>query len=162
MSIMKTKDRRRAALDARVEARNLANSEAHKLSAVLAEAFGPLVGTAVTKNDGGILHKHMHRLPDFAYSRGLSYYRHSSNYSLAWVVKVCVSIGGQEGCVYEEAVVYVGKMDGNVLTHLEEPFEGRTDFTAEEILEKRVALEAARDALDDARSALCPFGEHDR
>lgn len=162
MSVMATRKSERMALDARIKARNRANLEATRLYWALAEAFTPLVGTAVVKNDGGILHKHMKRMPEFPRGGPVTVYRNNSSYSLSWTVKVCISIGDSWGCVYEEATVYVGKMDGNVLTEIDSAFEGRTDFTAEEILEKREAYEVARKAYDDARSALCPFGEHDR
>ena len=61
-----------------------------------------------------------------------------------------------------EVTIYVGDLNGSVLTSISPPFEGRADYTAEEVVEKRAKYEKAKKLADAARSDLSPFGENDR
>ena len=145
--------------EAHVRAVNMANAAAIELYPKLAELFRPLVGTKIEKVDGTLLAKIAMTLPEFPCTPALHVYKHTSNYSLAWSVKTCVSIPGY--CVYYEATVYVGNMRNGVLTELSKPFSARTDYTADEVIQKRDVYEKAKQAADDARSDLFPFGERD-
>lgn len=153
---------KRNALAAKVKAVNKANAEAAKLLPKLVEIFRPLVGQQVLKAAGGLLLKVEKVLPEFPDTHGLMVYRHSSNYNLAWTVKTCENIEGTHGCLYHEVTIYVGNLNGCVLTDLNTTqMELRTDYTVEEIEAARKKYEEVRRIADEARSALYPFGEHD-
>jgi hypothetical protein len=150
-------------LDTRVRGVNAAHEYAASIVGVLRERFRPLVGQKVLKNDGTLMAKYVNLLPEMPDSRfhRLHVYKHTSDYSLAWMVKTCEVDNGH--AYYYEVGVYVGDLTNGVLTKItEHPFTGRMDHTAAEVLEKRVAFEAARRAFEDARSELHPFGEYDR
>jgi hypothetical protein len=151
-------------LKARIKARITANEHAIKLYKTLAEIFDPLVGKQVLTAQMLLLAKYRALVPDLPSTPGLAIFRHRTDHSLAWTVKVCVNIEGGTycGCVYEEATVYVGTLSGQVLTELSEPFEGRTDYTVEEVEKARREYKKAQKAADNLRSALFPFGESDR
>lgn len=149
-------------LKARVTARNRANQHAVALYPVLAKIFKPLVGKKVLTAQGRLLHKYRELLPKMPSTVALSVYNHSSGYSLAWLVKTCEQIEGNCCCVYEEAVVHVGSLDNNVLRELDQPFEGRSDYTVEKVEEARKEYEKAKKVADNLKYALFPFGESDR
>lgn len=149
-------------LAAKVRAVNTANAYANMLFVKLKKFFTPYVGKEILLNDGGLrasIKKDFEPLPN---TDGISVYRHTSDYSLAYTVKTCESIEGGCLCVYHETTVYVGKVDGKVLESLEASFEAKCDYTAADVEAKRQALRAAQKALSDAQSALYPFGEYDR
>ena len=151
------------ALEAKVGAVNRANDAANRWGPVLRESVRPFVGAQVVKKAGGLLDKVKKALPTLPNDAWLQVYRHVSDYSLAWTFKSCVMIGETHGCLYHEVTVYVGKLSHGVLTELESSeFKGRTDYTVDEVLQKRAAYESAKKAADDARSNLHPFGEYDR
>lgn len=122
--------------------------------------FSPLVGQKILKADGSLLKKWQDALPTFEYSNELHVYRHTSNYSLAWTVKTCEFMP-PGSCMYHETTVYIGELKGQTLEKLSRPFEARDDYTVEEIENKRAEFEAAKKAMEAARSKLYPFGEND-
>lgn len=153
---------KRTALQAKVEARNRVNLEHNRLLAYCATAFGPLVGKKILKVDGDLLEKFKHLSP-VGNTRELMIYRLSSNYSLAFVVKACVSYGEFDShCVYEEATVYVAELDGANLGKLIAPQPLPVNYTPEAILAAREEVKAAKEALRRAESKLAGFGEYDR
>ena len=148
-------------LKARVKARNAAHQYGNKIYAELVEIFCPLLGQKILKADGQLLAKIDKLLPDFPGEPAIHVYRHSSDYTLTWCVKVCEMIEGEDSCVYEEATVYVGDLGGDTLKGIFDPPDFRDDYTVEEIQEKRRIFEAKRKAFENARSDLYPFGEYD-
>lgn len=148
------------ALKAKVKAVNHCHEEANKLYDVLLPIFEPLLGCQLDKMDGTFLSKIDKLLPNLPPSPRLSVYRSTSEYSLAFTVKACENIADSHGCLYYEITIYIGNMNDRTLTKLtDRPKPLRTDFTEQEILDKRIAWRKARDAFDDARSDLWPFGE---
>ena len=148
-------------LTCKVGAINRANAYGKELYALLTPIFAPLVGKQILKVDGSLLAKYAALVPKFDYSHALHVYRHTSDYSLAWTVKTCEPLP-PTSCMYHEAVVYIGDLSGQTLEKLSiHPFDLRSDYTVEEILLKRLDFEKAKKVLDEARSALYPFGEYD-
>lgn len=149
-------------LTGRVAAINLAHSECNRLYPLLREFFLPYVGQKILKADGKLFSKIADNLEGivlFDYSKHTSIYRLTSNYSLAWTVKTDAFVPPQS-CVYHEQTIYVGSLDGSVLTTLTEfQEEFRTDYTVEEILNKREEYQIAKCALDKLGTDLWPFGE---
>jgi hypothetical protein len=146
-------------LEARVRAVNRANAYAAELYPALRKVFEGLVGKQVVKKEGGLLARVKAMLPELPCTPGLHVYRSVSVYSIAFVVKTCES--GEGYCFYHETAVQVGALKGGVLVELSEPFAARADYTADEVLRKREAFEAAERAYREARSELHLFGEHD-
>lgn len=155
-----------AELTAEVNAVNLANGYANELLPKLVEFFTPLVGQKIVKADGSLLAKLESKLPVFPAEKGrpgqhvhasVMTYRHRSDYSLAWTVKVCWPIPPHT-CTYYERTLYVGDMSGDTLKEMTKHLEPwRTDYTVEAAVAKIEAYEAAKKAADDARSECWPF-----
>lgn len=158
----------KTALEAKVAAVNNANRYALELYPQLRAIFEPFIGQKIEKADGGLLMKIAKLLPEFPCKPGLHVYKMSSDYSLVWVVKTCESqaINGKHDnyhvAHYHETSVYVGNMRHGVLTDFCKAPELRTDYTAAEVEAAREAYRKAKQAADDARSALFNFGEYDR
>lgn len=148
-------------LEAKVEARNLVAVEHNRLLTVLAAAFAPLVGQKILKADGSLLAKFESLAPRAVGGPLFSIYKLSSAYSLAFVVRSRVNCG-DHGCVYDEATVYVGDLDGAVLKGLIAPQPLPTGYTVAGVLEARKNLAAAKEAFSKAESAVWPFGSYDR
>lgn len=122
----------------------------------------PFSGKQVVKKAGGLLESVRKVLPPMPNEVSVSVFRLLSDYSLGWTVKTCESIEGTCGCLYYEFTVYVGRLRNNVLIGFEiGGVNARTDYTADEIEQKRVEFKQAQELADAAKSRLCPFGEYD-
>jgi len=154
-------------LKARVKARNKANEYSNKLYPILAAIFASLVGQKILTAPGDLTAKVKKLMPELPNTTGLSVfrdrssYRYGSWYSLSWTVKVCEMVEGGCTCVYEEVTVYIGKLEGQVLSEIEKPCNGRTDYTVKEVEQWREEYKRAAREADKARCALFPFGEND-
>ncbi len=155
-------------LETRVRAANAANAYANDLWQKLTEIFRPFVGKQITAKSGQLLSKVEKLLPEFPCTPDLHVYRHVTNYSLAWTVKACevakdVVMGHGGIANYWETTVYIGDLQGTVLSKLCESYQDkpiwRTDYTVEEVLANREAAKAAKKAYDDAKNNCYPFGE---
>lgn len=157
---------RQARLEAKVKAVNRAHAHAVKLYDALVAVFTPLVGCKILKADNTLLQSVQKGMPDLGGdARSLRVYRNQSNYSLAWTVNASENFVGGNGCLYYEISVYVGDLDGQVLTKIMDPANQgfrRTDYTAAEVAGKRDVFEKAKKVMEDAKSDLWPFGENDR
>jgi hypothetical protein len=137
------------------------------LSVKLREFFAPYVGCKIIKADGTLLKAIKDQMPEMPSTPRLHVYRNSSDYTLGWTVKTCVS-DDRGHAQYYDITVYVGDMGnnfegkGHLLAKLSSPFEARTDFTVEEVEGKRQRYKEVKKIADDAFSALHPFGENDR
>jgi len=152
-------------LKAKVEAVNEANTCANMLKRRLDKVFLPLVGRAIVKSNGDLLKRtEAWQMVDEIHgsnSRSQSIYRSASNYSLAWTVRTCVSIEDSHVCVYHETTVYIGKLNGTILSGIDPESHYKTDYTVDDIIERRAAYVIAKKAADNAYSDLFPFGEYD-
>lgn len=154
---MKTNDK---VLAARVKGVNRAHDYANKLYARLVPTFKPMVGTKIFKVDGTLLQKIKEQLPELPCTPGLHVHKNSSDYSLSFSVRTSEDVNGL--AYYHSVSVYIGDVRNGVLEKIANPHEFRTDFTVEEIAEKRTKYNLAKQAYDNAKSALFPFGEYDR
>lgn len=146
-------------LKAKVAAVNRANGVALSLQPVLRAIFEPLVGEKILKADGTFLAKVAALMPELPSQHDLMVYRLAGNYSLAWSVKTNEHDSPQT-VLYHEATLYVGNLEGQILKSMaDHRFDGRVDYTVEEIEAKREAYSKAKRISDEAREALYPFGE---
>jgi hypothetical protein len=155
-----------AHLTARVKARNLVNKMANELSRKYAEALLPFVGKKIDKADGSLMESVKKAMPadpeiertapDYA---TVSTFRNKMRHDLVFYVKVSINVEGGQTCVYDEQSMYVGKMDGQVLTRITEQEDRPTDYSVEKVLELREVYKQAKAVADTAFSALHPFGE---
>lgn len=152
-------------LEARVKAINNANKYALEICPILQEFFRPYIGQKVEKADGSLLAKIADKMPSLANGNELRVYKHSSDYSLAWIIKTsenCEFNGTFHSCIYHETVVYVGKLDGSILKSISNPFSAKCDYSVEEVLKLREINYKAKETARLTESALYPFGEYDR
>lgn len=147
-------------LQAKIEARNIVNAEHNRLLPLMRAAFAPLVGKKVLKVDGTLLGTLKDVVPACS-PVILNSYKLGSNYSLAFVVRACVSDTGNV-CAYDEATIYVGNLNGQNLESLIEPQYLPTGYTEQQILDARKAVKEAKEVLSRAESKLASFGEYDR
>ena len=152
--------RRKQAVEAKVEAVNLANSEALRLHPLLSEALAPFVGKKITKVDGTLLGKVKEALPKLPDGGRVWVYFDRAPYSVRWSVKVCISY--DQGCTYHEEPVTIGELDGCVLKALTPISARRTDYTVREVLDLHNEADRTESAHREALSALFPFGRYDR
>jgi len=153
---------KRNLLKARVKARNAVNAYAISFYAIMAEIFKPFIGEKVETVNGDILAKIAKLLPSPPSDEGLTIWRHRGAYALAWGVQVREPVPDHEVWTYEKEIVHIGRVDDQILTSLESPFDARTDYKVSEVEKLRAAYEKAKRDADKARSALFPFGERDR
>lgn len=146
-------------LAAKVAGQNKVNQAANEYEKTLIEAFRPFVGQKILTHSGLAARVKPH-IPE---CKGVfRCWREASGYSLYYSMDVTESVG-EYGCCYCKATAYVGDLDGYNLKSVNEPQKPRrTDYTVEEILEKRKALQVARDAMRRAESDLATFGEYDQ
>ncbi len=151
-------------LEARVKARNQANAYGIELYTKLEPIFHNFIGKQILKKDGPLLTKIQNSLPKLPYGHKEQVYRYQSYYSLMYIVRISenYTYPGGNAPVYEEANVYIGHLQDNILTAMYEPFTARTDYTVEEVLALRTHYEKYKKLASDALSALNPFGEYDR
>lgn len=154
-------------LEAKVEAVNLANSEALWLQRTLKPVFANYLGKQVVKKDGSLLAKVASELGIVIPGR-VWFFPSSSHYSVQYTVKSCVSHGGHS--YYHEVPVYIGHLGHNgegigaQRTHLEklaDDLELRTDWTAEEVERNRRECREAEEAYRLAQHRIVPFGYYD-
>jgi hypothetical protein len=142
-------------LECLVRAVNRAHAYGKELYATLAPVFAPLVGQKIETAPGPLLARIAKLLPAMPNTPNLRVFRLASEYSLGWTISA--NEVANDHAYYHEVTVYIGHMRNGVLESISPPFEGRTDYTLEEVLEKRAAYEAAKKAADDARNAVYPF-----
>ena len=101
-------------LDAKVEAVNLANSEALWLQRTLKPVFANYLGKQVVKKDGGLLAKvasDVAMWTDGPHDRRVWFFPSVSRYSVSYTVKSCVNFGDHS--YYHEVPVYIGHLGHN-------------------------------------------------
>jgi hypothetical protein len=148
-------------LNAKVNAVNAAHTAALDLFPKLRAALLPFVGRQVVKADGYLMQKVQKALPELPAGNHLHCFASVKSHTLHWHVKADATTPGGHA-FYHEVSLYVGTLDGGTLKEVwDAPPELRTDYTAQEVQEKRKAYEQAKKAANDAQSALHPFGEYD-
>ncbi len=152
-------------LEARVTAKNRANSLAAQYSLALTASLTPLVGQKIVKKDKSLTKKVQTLIPTFPTEPGVTCYLYrESPYNVTYVIKVCEQVENSYGCVYEEAWTTVAQLNPQTgeLVKVEEPETFRSDYSVTEILKLREDYEQKKKAMEEAKSRLNPFGDTDR
>ena len=160
------------ALEANVAAVNMANEYANDLWQKLHDAFLPFVGTKIFKADGEFVVKvkEMVKNLNLPFGNVLNVNRLSSEYSLAYQVKVCQGSkphnphhADHNHGNYYTATVYLGNLEKGILKDLDAKWPNfNAAYSVDEVRRLRAANEVAKKAAQDALAALHPFGEYDR
>lgn len=142
---------RREMLEVKVQAVNLANIYANGVFGIISPFFHPFVGKKVLKNNGELLDKIKAIIPTFIKLPNLHIFRACSVDSLGWTVRA--SATSKDGNTQShEITVLIANLDGQVLSSMYEKQPPlRTDYTAEEIEQKRSTF----------HDKLYPFSEYD-
>jgi hypothetical protein len=151
-------------LTARVAARNQVNALLNLWHPKIQEVLKKWIGQKVSLVTGGKPAKLKAELDalglpsDWRCQIIISFDRYSAKVHY----KVSVSIMG-EGDQNAEAMVYLGNMtNGLILTDLSYEFVPyRVDYTVTAVQDALAKVKDAEKALDQAKGALYPFGEHD-
>lgn len=154
---------KRMVLAAKVEAQNKAHQIALDIYPQLVAIFSPLVGQTIYKQDG-LLAKIANQLPQFVNTPQEMVIFRSSQYSLAWKIRTTAPTGGSgvgESCVYREVILYIGDVRDCILTGIVARPSLRTDYTVEEIEQKRATYRAMKEAANHAFAELYPFEDFD-
>jgi hypothetical protein len=141
-----------------VEATNRANAEANKIWVILRSHFAQFVGKKIYKKSGDLMANVVVHMPLMPNGHSLQICRDRSDHALNFVVKVAADLP-DNSCVYYSARICIGEISGGVLTDLHNIVDRRTDYTFEEIMQKREDIVAAKKVYDAAKSALYPFEE---
>jgi len=156
------------ALEAKVQALNLANARILAMLPKVLESLKALVGQKVLNQGNVISQKVKAILPtvDNSQTPQVQVWYHASNYSLSLHVKVSCNYPNRSGeffsCVYQEAYAHLGDIDGHTLKAIARADQQfRTDYTAQEVKTARQHLSVAKRAVRDAESKLQSFGEYD-
>ena len=158
--------RHTTALAAKVAARNEVNALADAAYAPIAGALRPFVDQKILKADGTLLDKVKRALPPLVGGPDApwqSWYSVPHGYSLILNLKTCHAQVRRDCdfAHYAEEAVYVGDIKNGILVGILPPYARRTDYTEDEIIEGRAAVEVAKQALRDAERAIADFGPYD-
>jgi len=161
-------------LEAKVAARNKVNALALEMAPKMIATLAPFVGKKIVNQTGGLSAKAKACLPNDNCTNGAQFWYRANNYSVDACFKVCeISKGrlyGQEfngevsqDCIgsYAEQSITLCVVDGLNCERLGPEAHLRTDYSVAEVQAARIALRAAQNALDEARSNLSGFGEYD-
>lgn len=147
-------------LSAKVCAVNKANAYAMRLHKLLSPIVAQWVGQDILKADGTLRVKYEKQIPKFPEVAGIRVYKRVASYGLSF--SVSGSENAEDCTMCYEASCNLAKLSNGVVGELYQCPELRTDYTAEEIEEKRKAYKKAEELAREAESALTPFGEYDR
>lgn len=154
-----------ATLAAKVKAWNRVNGCANVLTPDLLNAVRPFLNQKIELNKGGLTDKLKKALARFTvYNSDYQvWFSTGHGYSLNAYLKLSVHAEGTSHCVYADQTIYLGDIQNGVLTLIrDEPKKPlRIDRTVEEVLQARIAVRVARDAMRTAEAELYGFGEHD-
>lgn len=148
-------------LAARIKAKNRANIKAAEIQPQLRAIAESLIGENITKKDGSLLKKYQNTFPAFR-DGDVRVTMSLSRYSLLFETYASENIEGMAASTSERATLYVAHMNNGVVERLYDETAFRTDYTVEEIQEKRRLYQEAERAKDKALSALDVFGTYDR
>ena len=151
-------------LIAKVAAKNKCHTLANALTVELMDALKPFVGKKVIKTDSSLLESMLKITTPICekYRQlGARVWRHSSSYSVAFGVSANAIIEGKGSTENAECVIYIGKIDGQIMTALENACVRPTDYSAEKIHNARIELAKAKAVVNRIENDLCGFGEWD-
>lgn len=141
-------------LAAKIRAVNTANEQGKLLYGQIVEKITPFIGTKILKTGDKLIKKIAQEI-EAPYNNDLLIYQNPSRYTLSYVVKSSCRDGGE----YEshEAVVYIGNIRDGILTDLFCPFNERSDFSTQEIIETMDEIKNLEKKLDQEKNKIYPF-----
>lgn len=139
---------------AKIRAVNTANEQGKLLYKQIVEKITPFIGTKILKADDKLIKKIAQEIKT-PYNNDLLIYQNSSKYTLSYVVQSNCRDGGE----YEshEAIVYIGNIRDGILLELLEPFNERSDFSTQEIIEVMSEIKNLEEKLSQAKNKIYPF-----
>lgn len=161
-------------LAAKVAAHNLTNAKINLLFPLYQAALTPFVGQKVVLKGGGLVSKLAKAFDairednkDAATHFWTNVYNYSINIGIrgnAYYEFPCKHSydGKASGHMSAENGFTLGDLKDGVLIKLSDFEPRKTNYSAQEVFEKRQAYAAAKQIADDAKSALFPFEEYDR
>jgi exosome complex RNA-binding protein Rrp4 len=152
-------------LEAKVGARNAVNAFALEKVVEMVAALEPFIGQKIL-NQGDLLSaKVKAALPDTECSVDRHYWYSANRYSVYANFKTsqCSQSNHPDTQLagYAEISFCLGEIEGGKLIKVQANHVARTDYTVAEVLQARLELKAAQEALSKAQSKLAGFGEFD-
>lgn len=147
-------------LQAKVDARNRANSEAVKYWKLAVEALQPFEGQIILKKDNTLMKKVQDALPKVEVENGRGYYSAEFGYNL----KVCIDcheVDGNGHAFYQDAVFYIAEIHYGFLSKFYDEPTFQT-IEAKQIEQARKDYKFHREKMNDAAAVFNGFGEYDR
>lgn len=141
-------------LAAKIRAVNTANEQGKLLYEQIVEKITPFIGTKVFRADNTLIKKIAQEI-ETPQEKDILIYQNSSRYTLSYVVKSSCRDGGE----YEshEVMVYIGNIRDGILTDLLEPFNERSDFSTQEIIDVMAAIKNLEEKLSQAKNQIYAF-----
>lgn len=138
-----------------IKARNLVNTYAIELYALMAAHFRPFVGEPVLTEAEQFFAKVKKNLPTFERS-GLWWYFSISRYSASITLRMDI-FDGEGKMIQESQDIYLLDLDGGNLTKIYDSIPHKNDFTEAGVLADLEKLKQAEEALRQVRRELGPF-----
>lgn len=157
-------------LDARVAARNRVHQLAKDNLPSIIAALTPFIGKHVQLFSGRFSAKVMAALPQSVFDPAIDYDAGSWIYQCHYGFGVTFRLGeqydfqerpGRSCTTYAEAAFVIGEINGLTLTKTCEPYDIRSDYTAEEVFRLRNEHKASVLAMQAAQNKLFHFGTFD-
>lgn len=154
-------------LEAKVAGRNAVNAFANSYAQAIMNALAPFAGKPLITQAGALRADVRKALPQPAVAGGyrLLYSVSFGSMSADFEVVTHIRKPGQDwnSATYTRTSVYVASQANRAAEVASfDSFKPRcTDYTVEAIKAARAAVAKAREALNEAESGLCGFGEHD-
>jgi hypothetical protein len=141
-------------LAAKVKAVNAANEQGKLFYKHVAEKITPFIGTKIFKANNTLIKKIAQEIisPEID---NITIYQNWSNYTLSYVINSTC----RDGSEYEsyDACVYIGNIRDGILINLLEPFNERSDFSTQEIVETMAEIKNLEEKLDQEKNKIYPF-----
>jgi hypothetical protein len=143
-------------LEAKVKAINLAGKEANRLLPQLREYFAQYVGTVVANGNATLRKRIKDKMPELPNDVLVRAFISVSTYNITLNISACAN---EHSCEYGKLDIAVVKLDcDGKLLELWQERTFREDWTVQEVLDKRRALQEAESVRDKVLSALGEFG----
>lgn len=152
-------------LAARVKAKNRANEIANRLEIEFKEIFRPFVGKKILLQTGGFIKSINETLKkyNFPENKVFRIWKTDTTYSLNFRISAAEVENYNCSSCSAESRISIGKLDGNILTAIEETnHPQKTDFSAEEIQRLRDLVRQKESEVNQIRNQYYGFGENDQ
>lgn len=152
-------------LAVKIAAENRVNAMINRLFPQILANAQQLMGREIFKQGGALRvdAKKILNLPETDHPDSI--YLNRSTYSLGFTFKTCVTASNSEPhmsdhCHYAETTCYIGDIEHNQLTGINEHEERKDDYSLEIVKAQRAKAEEAKKDYEEARSACFPFNDN--